>query len=105
MKIAFALVFAIAALPAVAQQNPSTMQKIGTVDPRFQSYNIEMVEVTGGRFWKPYGSTTASLPSATHTTDSNQLPGLSPNLFEFRPPIDLSNPRLRMLAAALALAD
>ena len=32
---------------------PSTMPRIGTVDQRFQSYNIEMVEVTGGRFWKP----------------------------------------------------
>jgi hypothetical protein len=28
--------------------------KLGTVSDRFQSYNIEMVEVTGGRFWKPY---------------------------------------------------
>ncbi len=36
---------------AIAPQN---MPRIGTVDDRFQSYNIEMVEVTGGRFWKPY---------------------------------------------------
>ena len=35
---------------------PSTMAKLGTVDPRFVSYNVEMVEVTGGRFWKPYKS-------------------------------------------------
>ena len=27
---------------------------VAHVDDRFQSYNIEMVEVTGGRFWKPY---------------------------------------------------
>ena len=32
---------------------PENMPRIGTVDNRFQSYNIEMVEVTGGRFWKP----------------------------------------------------
>jgi hypothetical protein len=32
---------------------PATMPRVGTVDERFQSYNIEMVEVTGGRFWKP----------------------------------------------------
>jgi heparanase 1 len=83
---------------------PSTLPRLGTVDERFQSYNIEMVEVTGGRFWKPYASATTSLPSAAHATDSNQLPGLSPNLFEFRQPIDLSNPRLRMLAAALGPA-
>ena len=38
--------------------DPAKMPRIGTVDERFQSYNIEMVEVIGGRFWKPYGSTT-----------------------------------------------
>jgi hypothetical protein len=38
--------------------DPVKMARIGTVDERFQSYNIEMVEVIGGRFWKPYGSTT-----------------------------------------------
>ena len=32
------------------------MPRVGTVDERFQSYNIEAVEVTGGRFWKPYAS-------------------------------------------------
>ena len=34
--------------------DPATMQRIASVDERFQSYNIEMVEVIGGRFWKPY---------------------------------------------------
>ena len=29
---------------------PQAMRAIGTVDTRFQSYNVEMVEVTGGRF-------------------------------------------------------
>ena len=33
---------------------PSKMPKLGMVDSRFLSYNVEMVEVTGGRFWKPY---------------------------------------------------
>jgi hypothetical protein len=32
------------------------MARTGTVDERFQSYNIEMIEVTGGRFWKPYSA-------------------------------------------------
>ena len=47
----------LAAPMCLAQQmavTPATMQKIGTVDERFQSYNIEMLEVTGGRFWAPY---------------------------------------------------
>lgn len=35
--------------------SPSTMPRIGAVDERFQSFNVEMVEVTGGRFWKPFG--------------------------------------------------
>jgi hypothetical protein len=34
---------------------PSELRPIATIDPRFQSYNVEMVEVTGGRFWSPYG--------------------------------------------------
>jgi len=43
---------AVAASPTALA--PATMTRIGTVDERFQSYNIEMIEVTGGRFWKPY---------------------------------------------------
>jgi len=35
---------------------PGSMPKIATVDARFLSYNVEMVEVTGGRFWAPYAS-------------------------------------------------
>ena len=34
--------------------NLKEMKHIGTVDERYQSYNIEMVEVVGGEFWKPY---------------------------------------------------
>jgi len=68
---------------------PASMARIGAVDERFQSYNIEMIEVTGGRFWKPY--------------ESNRSDG-HPDSYEYRPPIDLTNPRLRKLAAALAPA-
>ena len=34
---------------------PEKMPAIGTVDERYQSYNVEMLEVTGGKFWRPYG--------------------------------------------------
>jgi hypothetical protein len=61
------------------------MARVATIDPRFQSYNIEMVEVTGGRFWRPYRN------------------GVPP-LFAYRKPIDLTNARLRKLAAALGPA-
>jgi hypothetical protein len=68
---------------------PAKMARIGTIDERFQSYNVEMVEVTGGRFWRPYGPNTSDVPS---------------DLYAYRPPIDLTNARLRKLASALAPA-
>jgi Glycosyl hydrolase family 79, N-terminal domain len=76
---------------------PASMARIGTVDERYQSYNIEMVEVTGGEFWKPYGPEPAA-PSPNAAAPKN------PNLFQYRPPIDLANARLRNLASALAPA-
>jgi heparanase len=69
--------------------HPDRMPRVGAVDERYQSYNIEMVEVTGGRFWKPYPP-----PGAAVSSDR----------YQYRSPIDLSNPRLRKLAAALGPA-
>ena len=69
---------------------PANLKAIGTIDARFQSYNIEMVEVTGGRFWKPY-------PKTMRAFDERDR-------YSARPPIDLANSRLRKLAAALAPA-
>jgi hypothetical protein len=69
---------------------PSALKAIGTIDSRFQSYNIEMVEVTGGRFWKPY-------PRSLRAIDER-------NRYSDRPPIELANARLRKLAAALSPA-
>ena len=85
---------------------PSNMRRIGTVDDRFQSYNIEMVEVTGGRFWKPYKDVDAVLKaqSSAKESGSNQPAGMSLDLYQYRPPLDLSNARLRTLAAALGPA-
>lgn len=34
--------------------NLKQMKKLGTVDERYQSFNIEMCEVVGGKFWIPY---------------------------------------------------
>jgi hypothetical protein len=80
---------------------PSNLPRIGQVDERFQSYNIEMVEITGGRFWKPY----RSQPDAPSPRSGSQTPpGMDSNLFQYRPPIDLTQTRLRKLAAALAPA-
>lgn len=103
------LVCAGAAYQASAQPvsiTPATMSRIGTVDDRFQSYNIEMIEVTGGRFWKPYDRTSKDKTQATTPTSQ---PGSTPvtlpaSLYEYRSPLDLSNTRLRKLAAALGPA-
>lgn len=56
---------------------------VATLDERYSSYNIEMVTVTGGEFWAPYGE---------HESKAN------------RPPIDLASAKLRNLAKALGPA-
>ncbi len=78
---------------------PATMKRIGTVDERYQSFNVEMVEVTGGRFWAPYKSGKAD--AATPAPKPGTPVGMDPSLYEYRAPIDLGNARLRKLAAAL----
>lgn len=81
---------------------PAKMPKIAEVDPRYLSYNIEMVEVTGGRFWAPYKSSSAATPATP--PDPNQPAGSNSGLYQYRKPIDLANPRLRKLASALGPA-
>ena len=93
--------------PSPASIAPGSMPRVGRVDERFQSFNIEMVEVTGGRFWKPYGQQVDALLQAQSSANrgaSNQPVGMNPELFQYRPPIDLAHPRLRRLAAALGPA-
>src|ERR1700720_4773282 len=76
----------------VVSLDPAKMPAIGTVDERFDSYNIEMVEVIGGRFWKPYGSTTNKSKAQESGQREGFTPaGIDPNLYEYRTPIDLSN--------------
>jgi heparanase len=86
--------------------SPQTMPQIGQVDSRFLSFNVETVEVTGGRFWKPYkqDSRTGSPADSKARPDQNQPAGMDAGLFAFRPPINLYNPKLRKLASALSPA-
>ena len=91
-RVTIVFIFSLAlmgrhAIAAEMSLDPAKMPSVGTVDERFQSYNIEMVEVTGGPFWKPYAAQTNG-----------------PGLFSERKPKDLSNARLRRLAAALSPA-
>lgn len=85
--------------------NPAKMPRIETVDQRFASYNIEMAEVTGGNFWKPYGSKGSARARVAQSGQSPSTPvGMDANMYQYRPPIDLTNSRLRKLAAALGPA-
>ena len=94
-RAAGALSIALAMVPAAGAQpvslSPATMARIGAVDERFQSFNTEMLEVTGGRFWKPYKDYPAGVKPAPMSAD----------LYAYRPPADLGQLRLRKLAAAL----
>jgi heparanase 1 len=96
---------------AQAPVTPARLARIATVDERFQSYNVEMAEVIGGNFWKPYDRRTlTAAKSAVHGASPPtsgappQQVGQDPTMFQARPPINLSNPRLRKLAAALGPA-
>jgi len=87
---------------------PANMARVGTIDDRYQSYNVEMLEVTGGKFWKPYGPELdailrqpQSAPTQPGTQSGDTPAGMDPRLYQYRPPIDLTNARLRKLAAAL----
>src|SRR3984893_9450294 len=90
----------------VVSLDPAKMPSIGTLDERFQSYNIEMVEVIGGRFWKAYASSATNNSKAQEPAQREGFTpaGIDPNLYQYRAPIDLSNSRLRKLAAALGPA-
>jgi heparanase 1 len=97
----------IAAPSQVPTISPSTFPKVGTVDERFQSYNVEMVEVTGGRFWKPYDQQVDAILAAQvegQKSGTSQPTGMDPALYQYRTPINLGSPRLRTLARALGPA-
>ena len=101
--LTFPIVLVATSCLAQTTLEPRSMKQIAQVDPRYLSFNVEAVEVTGGRFWKPYKA--EGLPKGEHASskaDSNQPSGMDGSLFQYRPPIDLSNPRLRNLASALA---
>ncbi|HRI19612.1 MAG TPA: hypothetical protein PLA68_01605 [Panacibacter sp.] len=89
----------------IAQQNGMSikinlhgLKQVGEVNERYQSYNVEIAEVVGGRFWRPY-KTMDSLPSSTSGFDfSNE------QMFRKLAPVNLANKRLLNLAKALAPA-
>lgn len=108
VRIASTAALIVGCLHSAAGQTavtPQSMKALGEVDPRYVSFNVEAVEVTGGRFWAPYKSLAhegAAAPPNSRT--GNQPAGVDPSRFQYRPPIDLSNTKLRKLAAALGPA-
>ena len=46
------LAYAGPALAEAVTLSPAMLPRVATVDPRSQSYNVEMAEVIGGSFWK-----------------------------------------------------
>ncbi len=99
--------------PGVTSIDPSTLPRLGTVDERYQSYNVEMAEVIGGNFWKPYDvSSLAALRAkgaarSGEGTSGGTAPvklGVDTSIYQARPPVDLTQARLRKLAAALGPA-
>ena len=102
-SIATLSVHAHAQEPPLKIASPANMTRVGSIDERYQSYNIEMLEITGGMFWKPYSSASNGPPAGA--PDRSGVPaGMDADLYEYRPPVDLSNSKLRKLAAALGPA-
>jgi heparanase 1 len=80
-----ALAACVTAPPPPPQAGLAKLPKIAEVDERYLSYNVEMVEVTGGRFWAPYG-------------------GPPSEIYRMRPPTNLADTRLRAMAKHLGPA-
>ena len=82
--------------------NLRDMQHIGTVDERYQSYNVEMVEVVGGQFWRPY-HLMDSLPSLA-SGSTYDVSKRNNQMYRQLSPIDLTDKKLMNLAKGLAPA-
>jgi heparanase len=85
----FALVLAAllagSATVSLGATDLAALEKFASIHERYQSCNIEMVEVTGGQFWAPYD-------------------GPPKEMYRQRPPEDLSDKRRRALARQLGPA-
>lgn len=103
MKLLGLAIPCLLAISAAGQTilQPRTMPKVAQVDPRYVSFNVEAIEITGGRFWKPFPPQEKA-PAATSPDNKDTVPASPSDPYQYRPPIDLSNPKLRKLASALA---
>ena len=81
--------------------NPEKLEVIREMDPRVQSYNIEMTELTGGTFWVPYTPEQISGEEAFPTCDKMEdmmkmLAGMQTKV----PAINLYDEKIRSFAKA-----
>ena len=89
--------------------DPSRFVPVGRVSERFQSYNIEMAEITGGTFWRPYtDDQVRGVEPVTFASESSGGDGEGSAAFAHVgsltapvDPVDLSGARVRTLARAL----
>ena len=80
------------------QLKDKNLNKLRTIDQRYVSYNVEMTEVTGGTFWKEYTpEQIAGMEEFPPIKDLMEFSGI----MQWYDPIDLYDPKLRKLAAAL----
>jgi hypothetical protein len=69
----------------------STMPRIATIDERYQSYNVEMAEVTGGSIGSRIPNTAVRRRKRHRRPQAPAFPPVwTPKVFEYWPPIDLS---------------
>lgn len=75
---------------------PDALRFLRTVDERLMSYNIEMAEVAGGTFWRAY---TPGQIAGTEPFPPMKGPADFANAMQVYPPVDLTVPKMRALAA------
>ena len=73
---------------------PRAMRPLAAIDERFLSYNVEMAEVIGGNFWRPYTPESIAAMQAHAPSQDGQSGGASANvagqnqsMFRARPPM------------------
>lgn len=87
--------------------DPASMTTVGQVSERYQSYNVEMVEVVGGTFWRPYAQMEKDENGNVifpELGEGYDVSAKNDRMYIKLQPIDFSNPRLIALARGLAPA-
>jgi heparanase len=85
---------ALAASDETVSIRAGSLPLVREIDERFQSFQVGMSHLTGGETWRSYDS-------SQQDDGKTGAPKEFSAVREPRPPADLSNPRLRTLAAAL----